>query len=385
MEYIEREIQPHLLDMATWFPIVFVGGARQCGKTTLLQKAFADYHYLNLDNDVLAESASTDPLGFLERHGSHLILDEVQRVPELFPALKVVVDKTNGPGQFIISGSQNFLLMESITQSLAGRVGILHLSPLSFREIDLPIDDFILKGGYPRLHNSSGSNIPLRIYFESYVNTYLERDVRTVGNVVKLDKFRRLLSLSANYAGNLVNYTKLANSVGSSFNGIKRWLGILEASYIVFTLQPFAASMEKRVTKTPKLYFWDTGLLCHLLGIHTTQELATHPDRGAIFENFVIAETAKNLANQGAESNLFFYRDAHKTEVDLVSGINPQQLTLSEIKASVTPRPRFADAVNKVAGELGVDASRRQVIYQGSEDFVLDEVRFIPVETYLYA
>ena len=289
MEYIAREIEPHLRNMTTWFPIVFVGGARGCGKTSLLTRMFPDYHYLDLENGAIAEKARANPIGFLREHGSQLILDEVQNVPALFRALKVVADESEKPAQFIISGSVNYLRLDSVTESLAGRVGLVPLPPLSFREMGLPLDEFLLytRGDYPEEPS--------------------------------------------------------------------------EANYITFDLQAFPSCEETR------RFFWNTGFL------------GSDISNPTIFENFVVAETAKNLTNKGAENNLFWYRGV------LVNGINPQTLTLTGIEPSTMPRVDCADAVNTVGDKLGVDASRRQVIYQGSEDFVLNEVRFIPVETYLYA
>ena len=265
---IERSVSDILRKYASWFPVVSVTGPRQSGKSTLVQSVFSDYSYVNLELPGDLEAANADPLGFIRSHPAPLIIDEAQLAPELFNVIQVESDRAGTPGQYILSGSQNFLLRRQITQSLAGRVGILTLPPLSFRELACAgkapkTDDYLVRGGYPRLYNIE---IPSDVYYSNYVTTYLDRDVSGLVNPQNLTLFNTFLKIIASSAGSLLNITSLANETGVTTKTMRAWLSILEQSYIVFTLQPYHANLRKRLVKTPKLYFYDTGLLCHLLG-----------------------------------------------------------------------------------------------------------------------
>uniref|UniRef100_UPI0026331FE7 ATP-binding protein n=1 Tax=uncultured Bifidobacterium sp. TaxID=165187 RepID=UPI0026331FE7 len=249
--------------MAGWFPVVSVTGPRQSGKSTLVREVFPDYEYVNLEDPNLRAVAAEDPVGFIRSRSPHLVVDEAQYVPDLFSMIQVVSDENKTPGQYILSGSQNFLLLKSITQSLAGRVGLLKLLPLSYTEllgggISSGVDEFMIRGGYPRLYDV---DMDADIFFEAYISTYVERDVAGYLDVRDAAAFRTVLRLCASNAGNLINYSNLARDADVGFRTVKSWMSILESSYIVFPLEPWHSNLGKRLTKTPKLYFYDTGLL----------------------------------------------------------------------------------------------------------------------------
>lgn len=326
-------------EMAKLFPVLALTGPRQSGKTTLLKACFENYRYVSLENLQQREFATQDPEGFLKIYHQYVIFDEIQQVPALFSYLQEKVDADQLPGQFILSGSQNFLMMQSISQSLAGRVYLMDLLPLTFEEIKPfssgEITDELIRGGYPKIV-STGMNP--HDYFPSYVQTYVERDVRTLLNVHDLSKFKKFINLLAHQAGQLFNASSLAVKLGVKPPTIQRWLSLLEASYIAFTLVPWHQNLAKRSIKTPKLYFYDTGLLCYLLGIRSTENLAQSTYKGAIFENYVILEILKHQKAIGVSTPLAFYRDHDQHEIDLIIE-RPQQIQLIEMKANFTVKP----------------------------------------------
>ncbi|MCL4380299.1 ATP-binding protein, partial [Candidatus Dependentiae bacterium] len=280
----------YLQKFAQFFPIIALLGPRQSGKTTLAQEVFKDYHYINLENLGLQEAAFADPQGFLEKLLEHqgVIIDEFQQVPRLLSYLQIIVDREKKPGFFILTGSHNFLMNQSISQSLAGRVGILTLLPLSNKEIvDAQLqakfsEEAVVKGCYPRLFG--GKTLGPQYVYPSYIQTYLERDVRSIVNVTDLSLFKKFLGLCAGRVGQLVNVSALASDCGISMQTVKSWLSILEASYIIFLLQPYHKNFNKRLVKSSKLYFYDTGIACSLLGIDSAQQLELHYMRGQLFE-----------------------------------------------------------------------------------------------------
>ena len=287
--------------------------------------------------------------------------------------IQVVSDEVGTPGQYILSGSQNFLLLKQITQSLAGRVGILKLLPLSFREAlsadpEHEVSDFVLRGGYPRLYDI---DIPAEVYYENYLTTYIERDASGHVDPRNLSMFRNFITACAANCSNLLNLTGLANDVGISVQTARSWLSLLESSYVVFLLQPYHANLRKRLTKTPKLYFYDTGLLCHLLRIQTREQLLSSTQRGAIYEDLVIAETIKRHQNAGRQPQLFFYRDDSKIEVDLVDLTNVSKLELVEIKPSATFRPSFTRHLSHVGELLHIDNESQSVVMNAEETTVV--------------
>jgi len=338
---IPRLLSPYAIRDAGYYPIVTITGPRQSGKTTLAKAAFPNHEYLSLEDTETRSFARDDPKGFLTRHPGPVIFDEAQRVPDLFSGLQTAVDKDASPGRFILTGSQNFLLLKEVSQSLAGRSGILHLLPFSRAELDrrpqsepgdplklfanrkpgpdvpsLPdLWETIRTGFYPRIHDRG---IPPEIWLADYVQTYIERDVRSLVNIGDLDTFERFLGLVAGRVGQLLNYSSLASDAGVSVDTARRWISVLKTSFIVFALSPHHRNFNKRLIKSPKLYFFDTGLACYLLGLRSRVQLETHPLRGALFENFVIAEVAKAYFHHRRQPPLYFWRDRIGHEVDLL-------------------------------------------------------------------
>lgn len=361
---IERSVSDILRKYASWFPVVSVTGPRQSGKSTLVQSVFSDYSYVNLELPGDLEAANADPLGFIRSHPAPLIIDEAQLAPELFNVIQVESDRAGTPGQYILSGSQNFLLRRQITQSLAGRVGILTLPPLSFRELACTgkapkADDYLVRGGYPRLYNIE---IPSDVYYSNYVTTYLDRDVSGLVNPQNLTLFNTFLKIIASSAGSLLNITSLANETGVTTKTMRAWLSILEQSYIVFTLQPYHANLRKRLVKTPKLYFYDTGLLCHLLGYTDALDAERSGALGPLFENLVVSELVKRHLGSGKIPELYFYRDAQGAEVDLLDMTHHGSPSMFEIKSSRTFRSNFTRHLDSVGELIGVDRAHRAVV-----------------------
>ena len=319
---VPRSLGDQMLSLARGFPILSLTGPRQSGKTTLVRALFRDHAYVNLENLDERSAAEEDPLRFLRAHTqSGVIVDEVQRVPSLFSYLQGIVDESRQMGKFILTGSQNFLLLEKITQSLAGRVAICHLLPFGLAELAsvgrVPgsLDQALFVGGYPVLHDRGLSP---REYFPSYIQTYVERDVRSITNVVNLSTFQRFVRLCAGRTGQLLNMSGIGQELGVNYKTVRSWISILEASFIAFTLSPHHRNYSKRVVKQPKLYFYDTGLLCALLGIHSADQIANHYLRGQIYESFVISEYVKRRYHAGLRSNAFFWRDSSGHEIDLL-------------------------------------------------------------------
>ena len=375
---IERTLSSFVKDNAGWFPVVSVTGPRQSGKSTLVQHVFPDYLYVNLEDEATRNLALADPSGFIRERPARLVIDEAQRVPELFSAIQVASDATGEPGQYVLSGSQNFLLLKQIGQTLAGRVGICKLLPLSYRECvehgeDLTPDSFMLKGGYPRLHVAS---IPQSVFFENYLQTYVERDVAGYIDARSMTSFRALLGLCAQGCGSLLNVSRLAGDLGVARATVDAWLSILESSYVLFRLQPFHANLRKRLTKTPKIYFYDTGLLCHLLGIRTPEQLRDSPARGAVFENLVVAETLKRHLHEGRTPELYFYRDDSKIEVDLVDMTERAAPELIEIKSTTTYKADLARYLESVGDALGTPMEGRGVVMRSDESHVVNGTKF---------
>ncbi|MDX1908183.1 MAG: ATP-binding protein [Bacteroidia bacterium] len=347
-----------------YFPILYVGGPRQSGKTTLLRHLFAELPYASLEDPDIRRFALDDPRRFLSTYPAGVILDEVQRVPELFSYLQGLADE-NAARKYILSGSQNFLLMERITQSLAGRVGILTLLPFGYQEAGQDADSletFAWRGGYPPLVDRG---IPQEIFFSNYVQTYLERDVREIRQVGDLAQFHRFLLLCAGRAGQLLNMTALASDAGISPNTARDWLSVLEASWIVFRLQPYYRNFNKRLIKTPKLYFYDTGLLAYLLGVRNVGQLQTHFAYGALIENAIIAELVKQRYNQGLQPEYYFFRDANGQEVDLLL-VQDGRIHAIEIKASHTAHPDMFKGLKYWQELTGTPSADSMVIYGGS-------------------
>ncbi len=315
---IQRTAESELRYLAAHYKAVAVVGPRQSGKTTLVKYVFADKPYVSLENPDTRSFATEDPRGFLSNYPDGAILDEAQRVPSLFSYLQQILDDSSLNGLFIITGANNFLLQESISQSLAGRIAYLNLLPLSIEEIkgyELKADKLLFKGGYPAVYNQ---DIDVTKWYSNYISTYVERDVRLIKNITDLATFERFLKLCAGRIGQLLNMSSLAIETGVDVKTISSWISVLETSFIAFRLQPYHENFNKRVVKMPKLYFYDTGLAIALLGFENERHLETHPFRGNFFENMIIVELLKKRFNLGKPGNLFFWRDNVGNEVDLL-------------------------------------------------------------------
>ena len=337
---IKRNITKKILEHYKQYPIISLIGPRQSGKTTLAQNIFSKKPYVNLEDIENREFALSDPKGFLAQYENGVIIDEVQRVPELMPYIQVASDKKKKNGLYVLTGSQNFLLMEKISQSLAGRVAIFKLLPFSMRELSLAkikfnrneIDNLLFKGFYPKLFDQK---IDIAGYYMNYIQTYVERDVRLIKNISNLSLFKRFLNLCAARTGQLLNISSLAEDCGINHKTAQSWLSILEASFIIYLLRPHYKNYNKRVIKMPKIYFYDTGLLCSLLGLTDKKQLQDHYLKGNIFESFVISEFIKHKYNQGAEPNLYFWRNKAGNEVDLLIEMADKLIPI-EIKSGQT-------------------------------------------------
>lgn len=367
---IERFITDELIELTNGYPIVTLTGPRQSGKSTLLEEKFKDYEFVSLEDLDIRKRAVNDPRGFLEAYDYRIIIDEAQYAPDLFSYIQTKTDKQNTTGQYILSGSQNFLLMDRIKQSLAGRVAILKLLPLSYRELsqdrEISLESFVFSGGYPRIYDK---NLDSTRYYDNYISTYLDRDVRTLIGVNNINGFNRFLVLCAVRAGQPLNITNLSEDSGISINTIKSWLNVLESSYIIKLVYPYFANLPKRLIKSPKLYFLDSGLLCYLLGIKSEKDmLRSNKYYGNIFESFVFSEFFKRSYNRGENNpRLYFYRDSNGNEIDLIEEINTDFLKLFEIKSSKTMKSEYSNNLNKIADLLKTDRVEKAVIYQGSK------------------
>ena len=365
--FVERQIKEKLLYLINTFPIVALTGCRQCGKSTLLKKMFPDWQYVSLEDLDIREIAQNDPRYFLSLYSEKTIFDEIQRVPSLFSYIQSHVDKLNKTGIFILSGSQNFLLMESISQSLAGRTAILNLSTFSIKELKSSsllienINECMFTGFYPRIYDQK----PLpQDFYQSYIKTYIERDVRELKNISDLSVFHKFIRLCAGRTGQILNTSELATEAGISVLTVKSWISVLETSGIIFQLRPYFNNFGKRLIKSPKLYFYDTGLVCSLLGLQNYQQLETHYLRGGIFENLIISNYFKECYFKGQEPNAYFWRDSNGLEIDLVVEEN-QKIKLYEIKSSNTMNEKFFTSMNKVANLANVSLEDTNVIYAG--------------------
>lgn len=366
---VERTLSKFISKNGKKFPIISVTGPRQSGKSTLIKNLFPKYKYINLEDADIREYAEEDPRGFLESQGTKVILDEVQRVPVLFNYIQGIVDKTNKPAQYVLSGSQNFLMMESISQSLAGRVALFKLLPFSYNEIqDLKnkpknAAEAIYKGFYPRVYDKK---IEPAFFYQSYIETYIERDVRSLKNIGDLSGFAKFLRLCAGRVGQILNLQSLATDAGISQPTAKNWLSLLAASYIVFQLPSYAVNVNKRLVKSPKLYFYDTGIVCHLLGIKNTAQTETHYLKGSLFENMVVAEMYKSLMNKGIEPDFHFFRDSNKNEIDLVWQ-EGTKLNKAEIKYSSTLKTDFISTMKKMTAQKVLSNGKHLVIMNQGE------------------
>ena len=390
---IKRFLAEALKKAAAQYPVIALTGPRQSGKTTLCLDLFSGYAYVNLEKPDVRNFAIEDPNGFLAQFKTPVILDEIQRVPQLFSYLMPIVDAEKIPGRFILTGSQNFLLLEAVSQSLAGRCAIFHLLPFSLRELagypcldvfsfdeqetmgkpdGFELNQIMQRGFYPPVHDRGYSPFD---WLGQYTQTYLERDVRNLINIGDLETFERFLRLCAGRSGQILNYSSLAADCGVSMVTVKRWLSVLKASFIVTLLQPYYRNFNKRMIKSPKLYFIDTGLLCYLLGIRTPEELVNHSGRGAIFETFVVSELIKECFSAGTEPPLYYWRDSSGHEIDIVIG-NGEKLYPVEIKSGATIAADMFSGL-KWWQEL-TSCKSGALVYGGGDSYVRQGFKVLP-------
>lgn len=379
--YIERVITEKLKILAAKFPVIYLTGPRQSGKSTLLKHAFSKYDYVNLEETDTRRFAEEDPRGFLNAHGDFVVIDEAQRAPDLFSYIQARTDEKNLPGMYILSGSQNFLMLRRISQSLAGRVGILTLLPLSLEERRTrnmnprSADEWLYAGGYPRLFSSE---IDPADYYPNYINTYAERDVRQETGIHDLGRFRMFLKVCAARTGTPINFADIGKEISADARTIASWLSALEESYIVFRLRPWFGNFGKRQTKKPKLYFCDTGLLCSLLGIDAAGNLKENALRGHIFENAVISELTKRYYNAGKEPPFYFWRDSgdNDKEVDLVIERTGAPL-LTEIKSAETAIEKYTKNMLSLSARSNNPDADKYVVYDGPSKLRIKGTAFV--------
>lgn len=369
---ITRKLTKRLLQLATYYPVVAVTGPRQAGKTTLCRAVFPDKSYVSLESLDFREFAESDPRGFLAEYQQGAVLDEIQQAPGLVSYLQAEVDERPEPGRFIITGSQHFGISQIISQSLAGRCGLLTLLPPDFDELQdfskVPDDLFTLlwQGAYPRIYDR---NIPAHQWLADYVATYVQRDVRQVLNVGDLLVFSNFLKLCAGRTAQEVNLSSLGSDAGVSHNTAKSWLSLLEASYIIYRLPAWHINIRKQIVKAPKLHFLDTGLICNLLQIREPGQLRLHPLRGAIFESWVVSELYKALAHQGERPILHHYRESRGLEMDVLVQCG-DCLHAVEVKSAATTAPDFFKGLEQIAGRLqtaGLSMRLDNVVVYGGE------------------
>lgn len=367
---VNRVISNSIRKIISKYPIIAVTGPRQSGKTTLLKSMFPDYEYVSLENPDMRSFAETDPNGFLKKYNEKIIFDEIQRVPSLFSYLQTIVDESGMMGQFFLSGSQNFHLMNSITQSLAGRVAIFKLFPFDFQELK-SVDwlqenyaEVMIKGFYPAIYDR---DIEPNIFYSNYLQTYIQRDVSELIAIKDMHSFNRFIALCATRAGQLLNLNALANECGISQPTAKAWLSALESSYIVFLLNPFHKNFSKRIIKSPKLYFYDTGLLAYLLKINDSNDLLNQSVKGALFENRMVSEYIKRIYHKNVlQSEVWFWRDTNGNEVDLLIQ-KSKSLEVVEIKATETIMPDLFKGLNYFENLAEYDNLSKILVYGGSE------------------
>jgi hypothetical protein len=354
-----------MFSLAQKFQVITLTGPRQSGKTTLVKDAFSAMPYVSLEEPDVRQVALTDPRGFLSNFSNGAILDEIQNTPELFSYIQKLVDDNRGI-RFVLTGSSNFLLMEKITQTLAGRTAVLHLLPFSLPEL-APLPDsyetLIFKGQYPRIYDR---DIQPTDFYPAYIQTYVERDVRLIKNIGDINAFIQFTRLCAGRIGQLLNYASLANDAGISPNTAKAWLSILESSYILYRLQPYYHNLNKRLVKSPKLYFYDTGVACSLLGIRTEEQINLHYMRGALFENLIINEFIKRNVNQGENRQPYFWQDNHGKEIDCLL-VDGERITPVEIKSGKTMSTNYFDNLKSWASMSETQQAKGYVVYGGEQ------------------
>ena len=376
--YYNRNIEKLLQDYLNAFPIVCLTGPRQSGKSTLLQKITKDkYQYVTMDDIPTKELFLTDPVLFLKNYNNKVIFDEAQKTPELFDYIKIAVDKNRSSyGQFILSGSSQFTLTKKINESLAGRAGMLSLLPFEFSEAPDIVQQKLLWGGsYPELilRDFSLSDH----WYRSYIETYISRDVKDISKIGNVRDFSRCLHLLAGRVGQTLNISTLARDLGVSQPTLKHWISILEASYIIFLLPPYYNNFGKRIIKSPKIYFYDNGLLTYLNKIHSEKLLENSSIKGEVFENFIISEYMKKIAHSGLNEQLYFLRTNHGVEIDLIID-NGETKTFIEIKSSMTFKQEYLQNMQRISPDI-----EKKIIYKGKDMLMQKELEILNYQTFL--
>lgn len=367
MSFIRRKLAKEINGLKKFYSVITITGPRQSGKTTLCKAEFPDFAFYNLEDAEVLERIKEDPKAFINENPGGIIIDEVHHFPGLLSLIQVTVDEEPGR-RFVLTGSSNLSLLESITQSLAGRTALLTLLPLSFQELgdvvkETGTDTLMLNGGYP--HIWAKPDFPRYAFYKNYYSTYIERDVRQIVNVKDILLFQKFVRLCAGRIGTECNASHLSNEVGTAVNTIIHWFSVLAASYVAYQLPPYFENVGKRLIKTPKLYFYDVGLACYLLGIENEGQLSTHPLRGSLFENMVINEAMKNRFNQGKDADLYFYKDKSQNEVDLLH-VKGHELQAYEIKSAQTYNADFYKGLRYIKPLFGDRITRSALIYDGS-------------------
>ena len=362
---IERTLASKVTSLAQKFQVITLTGPRQSGKTTLVRATFPDLPYVSLEEPDIRQIALTDPRGFLSNYPNGVILDEIQNTPELFSYLQRIVDE-NRQIQFILTGSSNFLLMEKISQTLAGRTAVLHLLPFSLQELEPLADSYenlIFKGQYPRIYDRA---IPPTDFYPSYIQTYVDRDVRMIKNIGDINAFIQFTQLCAGRIGQPLNYASLASDAGISPNTAKSWLSILESSYILFRLQPYHRNFNKRLIKSPKLYFYDTGVACSLLGIREQEQVNLHYMKGSLFKNLILNEFLKRSFNRGENRQPYYWQDNHGKEIDCLL-VNGERVTAVEIKSGKTMSTSYFENLKYWQSLAALPENQEYVVYGGEQ------------------
>lgn len=379
---IQRDLEHSILALSEQYPVVAVLGPRQSGKTTLVRSLFSNYTYVSLEDIDVRRRAQYDPRGFLHQgdHTGGLILDEIQNAPELLSYIQTIVDEPDRTTSFIITGSQNILVHEAISQTLAGRVALFTLLPLSLHELKhvpsltpTSADQAIFYGGYPRIY---AHQISPKNWYPDYIATYLERDVRQVKNILNLDSFQHFVLLCAGRIGQILNLTSLANDCGVSVPTISSWLSLLQATYLVYLMQPYYKNFSRRLIKSPKLYFYDTGLACSLLNIQAPEQLFNHYLRGNLFENFVVTELLKSFYNSKQSPRIYFWRDQAGHEVDVIIEKGTELYAL-EVKASATASYNAFDNIKFLSKITENTQLHQRVVYAGDHNQLWGDYEFV--------
>lgn len=369
---VKRTLSQHLHLAKKYYPVLSVAGPRQAGKSTLLKSVFSDYRYISLEDPDTFALIMSDPRGFFETNDAGIIIDEAQKMPEIFSYLQGIVDREKQNGKYILSGSQNFLLHKHVSQSLAGRVDLSTLFPLDFAEMETTdawnksLEEIILQGFYP---GKIVQDIPRKMFYKNYIRTYIERDVTDLIHVGNVSSFRTFLKLMAHRCGSQLNLTHLSNEINVSVNTIKSWISILESSYIIFLLPSYHKNYGKRLVKSPKIYFYDTGLLCYLLDLFDEKELKNADRYGVLFENLIIAEKKKYNAHRQEDLEMYFFRDSNGLEVDLLEDKGSGDINMYELKGGSTFKSEFLKSMKKL--QKFDPTLKMNIVYKGNDQIAV--------------